>query len=80
MWPVNKVENHFAKIGFVDCKWSNLNAPGSYTCPLVSFTFGVNSGLPFSLDTGIGKCCIWLLNNVEIYFLKIGFVDSKWSN
>ena len=31
MWPVNQVEVYFAKIGFVDSKWSNLNAPGSYT-------------------------------------------------
>ena len=25
---VKEVEIHFAKIGFVDCKWSNLNASG----------------------------------------------------
>ena len=31
IWPVNKLEIHFAKMGFVDCKCSNLNAPGSYT-------------------------------------------------
>ena len=24
IWPVNKVEIHFAKIGLVDCKWPNL--------------------------------------------------------
>ena len=28
---LKKVEILFAKIVFVDCKWSNLNAPGSYT-------------------------------------------------
>ena len=27
IWPVNTVEIHFAKMGFMDC---NLNAPGSY--------------------------------------------------
>ena len=36
----NKVEIHYAKIGPVDCKWSNLNASGTWI--LVSFTFGVN--------------------------------------
>ena len=29
---------------------------------------------------GKGKCCIWLVNKVEIYFAKIGFMDCKWSN
>ena len=31
MWPVNKVEIHFAKIGFLDSKWSILNDTGSST-------------------------------------------------
>ena len=31
MWLVNIVEIHFTKIGFADDKWSNLNAPRSYT-------------------------------------------------
>ena len=31
MCLVNKVEIYWAKIGLVDCKWPNLNAPGSYT-------------------------------------------------
>ena len=31
MWPFNKEYIHFSKIGFVDSKWSSLNAPGSYT-------------------------------------------------
>ena len=30
MWPVNKVEIILGKIGFVDSKWSNLIAQGSY--------------------------------------------------
>ena len=31
--------------------------------PLVSFTFEVNCGRPFSLDAGKGKCCMWLVKN-----------------
>ena len=37
----------------------NLNASG-YD-PMVSFTFGVHCGVPFSLHAGKGKCCMWLL-------------------
>ena len=46
MWAVNKVEIHFAKIGFMDCKWSNLNAPGSYT-PWCYSLLGYIVGCPF---------------------------------
>ena len=76
MWPVNKVEIHFAKIGFVDCKWSNLNAPGLYT-PWCHSLVGSNVECLFSLHAGEGKCCMWDVNKVEIYFSKIGFVDCK---
>ena len=31
MWPVKKVEIHLCKIRSMDSKWSNLNAPESYT-------------------------------------------------
>ena len=31
MWPVNKVEIHFAKMGFMDSKQSDLNAQMPYT-------------------------------------------------
>ena len=48
--------------------------------PLVSFTFGVHRGVPFSLDEGKGKYCMWLVNKVEIHFAKIGFVECKWFN
>ena len=34
---VNKLEIHFAKIGFADCNWSNLNAQGC--APLVVIHF-----------------------------------------
>ena len=30
-WPVKKVEIRVAKIGFLGCKRSNLNTPGTYT-------------------------------------------------
>ena len=43
-------------------------------CKFVTFM-----GLPFSLDAGEGKFCMWLVNNVEIDFEKVGFIDSKWS-
>ena len=48
--------------------------------PLVSFTFGVHCGVPFSLNAGKGKCCMRLVDKVENHFAKIGFVDCKWSN
>ena len=48
--------------------------------PLISFTYRVDLGLPFSLDAGKGKCCIWPVKKVIINFAKIGFVDCKWSN
>ena len=58
---------------------------GQFDCPrvihpLVSLTFGVYCGVPFPLDAGKGKWCMWVVNKVEIYFSKIGFVDSKWSH
>ena len=37
--------------------------------PLVSFTFEVHCGVPFSLHAGKGKCCIWLVNKLEISFV-----------
>ena len=42
--------------------------------------FWVHCGVPFSLDVGKGKCCMWPVNKVEIHFAKIGFVDCKWPN
>ena len=79
MWLVNKVEIHLTKIGFVEYKWSNLNAP-RFIHPLVSSTFWVHYRVPFSLDAGKGKCCMWLVNNVEIKSSKICFADWQWSN
>ena len=45
--------------------------------PLVSFTFGVHRWVPFSLDAGKGKCCMWPVKKAEIYFAKIEFVEPK---
>ena len=46
MWLVNKMEIIFCKIGFVDCKCSHLNAPGSYT-PWSHSLLGSIVGCPF---------------------------------
>ena len=46
MWLIKKVKIYFLKIGFVDFKCFSMNDPGSHT-PLLSFTFGANSGGPF---------------------------------
>ena len=74
MWLFNKVEIYFPKKGFIDSKMSNLIAPGSNThwCrPLYDALF---------CACRKGKCCMWHVNKVEIYFPKVGFMDSKWSN
>ena len=57
--PVKKLEIHFAKIGFVDCKWSNLNAPGSYT-PCCHPLLGSTVGCPFLCmqEKGNTACCL----------------------
>ena len=46
----------------------------------MSSTFGVHYGVPFSLHAGSMKWCMWLVNKVEMYFQKMGFMDSKRSN
>ena len=53
-----------------------------FECPkvihtMLLFTFGVHCGVTLSLHAGKGKCCLWLVNKVEIHFAEIGFVDSK---
>ena len=48
--------------------------------PSKAFTFGVHCGVPSSLHAGKMKCCMCLLNNMQIYFSIIGFIDSNWSN
>ena len=76
---VNKVEIHFTKLGFMDCIWPNLIAPGSYT-PLCHSLLGSTVECPFLWMQEKRKCCMRLVNKVEIYWAKIGFVDSNFSN
>ena len=44
---VNKVEIYFSKIGFVDCKWSNLNAQGHLPLGAIHF-WGTLWGVHFT--------------------------------
>ena len=78
IWIVIKVKIYFQNMGFIDSKWSNLNAPGSYT-PCCHSLLGSIVGCPFLCMQENG-CCMWLLNKVETHFAKVGFVDCKWSN
>ena len=54
MWPVNKVEIYFAIIGFVDCKWSNLNASSVLSWNEIKYLTSLlpikNMKLTFGLD------------------------------
>ena len=69
MWPVNKVEIHFAKIGFVDCKWSNSNAPGSYT-PWCHSLLGPLWGVPFLCMQEKGNAACGVLIKWKFTFEK----------
>ena len=58
MWLINIDETYFAKMIFVDSKWPNLNAPGSYTfcyhpflasivgCPILRMTVTASPRAP----------------------------------
>ena len=70
IWPVNEVEIHFAKMGFVDCKWSNSNAPGSYT-PWCYSILGYIVGCPFHCMQEKGTAASGLL-------IKWKFILQKW--
>ena len=48
--------------------------------PLWSFIFRVHCRVSLSLHADKGKCCMWHVNKVKICYLKLGHVDSKWSN
>ena len=48
--------------------------------PLVSFTFGSTVGCPFPLHAGKGECCMWPVDEVELYMPKISSMGCKWSN
>ena len=60
MWSVNKVEIYYAKIGFMDCKWSNLNAQWSYT-PWCYSLLGSILGCPFHSMQEKGNAACGLL-------------------
>ena len=61
-----KVEIRFHKIWSYDLQMVQLECP-RVIHPLVSLTFGVHCGVPFPLDAGKGKCCMWLLKKMEIF-------------
>ena len=73
-----KMEIPFSIFGFMDCKWSNLNALESYT-PWSHSLLGSIERCPFLCNAGEGKCCNGLLK-IEIHFSISGFMDCKWSN
>ena len=75
MWLIDKVKIHLPKLGYMDTKWANLNAPGLYTLAVVQFWVHLWASL--SLHAGKGKCCIWLMDKVEIFLAKVSFVDCK---
>ena len=55
IYLINTVENSLVEIGFLDSKWSSLNAQGH---PFVSFTFGVNCRGKFSKRPA-AQCNFW---------------------
>ena len=51
-----------------------------FECPslalgVIHFWDPLWDAMPFSLDAGKGKCCMWLVNKVEISFEKVGFMN-----
>ena len=58
----------------------NLNVPGSFIHPFCHSFFRFHCRVPFSLHTGNGKCCMWLVDKVEILRAKIDVLDCKWPN
>ena len=54
-----KSGNSYCKNRFCGLQMVQLECPRVIN-PLVSSTFGVHCGVPFSLYAGKGKCCIWL--------------------
>ena len=73
-----KVEIYFPKIGFMDCKFSNLNATGS--CAPWCHALCGPLWVLFPLDAGKGNCYMWVIKKWKDIFPKIGFMDYKWSN
>ena len=58
-------------------EYSLIRISGSSHSPLIRLLVIHFWGpLPFP-DAGKGKCCMWLANQVEIYFSKMAFMDHK---
>ena len=64
-----KIEIHFSISGLMDCKWSNLNAPGSYT-PWCYSLLGSLVGCPFHSMQGKGSAACGLLIKWKFLFQK----------
>ena len=69
MWPVTKVKIHFAKIGYLDCKWSNLNASVIY--PWCHSLLGYFVVCPFHCMQEKG-------NAASGWLIKWKFILKKW--
>ena len=52
MWLIIKWKFTFSKIGFADSKWTNLNAPLSYTPCVIHFWGLIALVLDLRLDSG----------------------------
>ena len=76
IWCVKKAEI-FAEIGFMDCKWSSLNAPGPYILDVIHFWCQLWGAICPALRKNM---CMWRVNKVEISFVEIGFMDCKLFN
>ena len=61
---IKKAEIRFSKIGFMDFKWSELIAPGSYIPWSIHF-WGLLKGVPFSV------ACPFLFINTDVIVTKI---------
>ena len=66
----NKITIYFLIVGF---KWCNLNVR-----PMVSFTVTeVQCEVTITLCAGKRKCCMRLVDKVEIFFLKVTSIGSN---
>ena len=76
MWHVKKSGNSFCKNSFCGLQMVQFECP-RVIHPLLLVTSEVHYGVPFFLDAGKGKSCMWLVNNVEIYFAKRCFLAQN---
>ena len=70
MWSANNMEIYCTKIGFFDCKWSNLNATGTHT-PCCHSILGSTVGCPFSLMQEKGNAACGLLIALKFTLQKL---------